>query len=86
MDGIAMVIHMTRRKGRRFVEEALFVKAMRLGKTNGTFRGSKGSRYENTETSPGQDDRPQYLHRRSRVSYHRRSAFSKRQEFIDLEK
>ena len=26
MDGIAMVIHMTRREGRRVVEEALFVK------------------------------------------------------------
>ena len=26
MDGIALVIHMTRREGRRFVEEALFVK------------------------------------------------------------
>ena len=26
VDGIAMVIHMTRREGRRFVEEALFVK------------------------------------------------------------
>ena len=25
VDGIAMVIHMTRRDGRRFVEEALFV-------------------------------------------------------------
>ena len=25
-DGIAMVIHMTRREGKRFVEEALFVK------------------------------------------------------------
>ena len=26
VDGIAMVIHMTRREGRRFVEEAAFVK------------------------------------------------------------
>ena len=26
VDGIAMVIHMTRREGKRFVEEALFVK------------------------------------------------------------
>ena len=26
VDGIAMVIHMTRREGRRFVKEALFVK------------------------------------------------------------
>ena len=26
MDGIALVIHMTRREGRRFVEESLFVK------------------------------------------------------------
>ena len=26
VDGIAMVIHMTHREGRRFVEEALFVK------------------------------------------------------------
>ena len=26
VDGIAMVIHMTRHEGRRFVEEAVFVK------------------------------------------------------------
>ena len=28
VDGIAMVIHMTRREGRRFVEEAAFVKVL----------------------------------------------------------
>ena len=31
MDGIALVIHMTRREGRRFVEEALFVKGYEAG-------------------------------------------------------
>ena len=32
VDGIAMVIHMTRREGKRFVEEALFVKGYDAGK------------------------------------------------------
>ena len=31
VDGIAMVIHMTRREGRRFVEEALFVNGYEAG-------------------------------------------------------
>ena len=31
VDGIAMVIHMTRREGRRFVEEAAFVQGLRSG-------------------------------------------------------
>ena len=31
VDGIAMVIHMTRRAGRRFVEEALFVNGYEPG-------------------------------------------------------
>ena len=38
VDGIAMVIHMTRREGRRFVEEALFVKGYEAKENqNGTF-------------------------------------------------
>ena len=31
VDGIALVIHMTRREGRRFVEEAAFVKGYEAG-------------------------------------------------------
>ena len=31
VDGIAMVIHMTRHEGRRFVEEAVFVKGYEAG-------------------------------------------------------
>ena len=31
MDGIALVIHMTRREGRRFVEEAAFVRGYEAG-------------------------------------------------------
>ena len=31
VDGIALVIHMTRREGRRFVEEAVFVKGYEAG-------------------------------------------------------
>ena len=31
VDGIAMVIHMTRREGRRFVEEAAFVQGYEAG-------------------------------------------------------
>ena len=34
VDGISMVIHMTRREGRRFVEEALFVRSYDAGKNS----------------------------------------------------
>ena len=37
VDGIAMVIHMTRREGRRFVEEAAFVKGYEAQRTAGSF-------------------------------------------------
>ena len=32
VDGIALVIHMTRREGRRFAEEAVFVKGYEAGR------------------------------------------------------
>ena len=39
VDGIAMVIHMTRREGRRFVEEAAFVQGYEAaGETAGAFQ------------------------------------------------
>ena len=43
VDGIAMVIHMTRREGRRFVEEA-GVKGTTRRRINGTFKNSNESR------------------------------------------
>ena len=34
VDGIALVIHMTRREGRRFVEEAAFVQGYEVGENS----------------------------------------------------
>ncbi len=36
VDGIALVIHMTRREGRRFVEEAAFVRGYEAGENRWT--------------------------------------------------
>ena len=57
VDGIAMVIHMTRHEGRRFAEEAVFVKGYEARNNQWDIQQSSSKALDPAPATQGQDDR-----------------------------
>ena len=57
VDGIAMVIHMTRHEGRRFAEEAVFVKGYEARNNQWDIQQSSSKALDPAPVTQGQDDR-----------------------------
>ena len=72
VDGIAMVIHMTRHEGRRFAEEAVFVKGYEARNNQWDIQRITVEGLDPAPSTQGQDDRPRHVYRRIHGPYRQR--------------
>ena len=77
VDGIAMVIHMTRHEGRRFVEEAVFVKGYEAKDNQWDIHENRGSKgLDLTPATESKANRLEHPDCRACVAHYQRSTRS----------